>query len=57
MLRGQVTLTAQDIALEVTVRDEGVGFNVEAHSPRQNRFFALTTPSGGRRISQLLSPS
>jgi signal transduction histidine kinase len=25
----EVTLTAQDIALEVTVRDDGVGFNVE----------------------------
>ena len=25
----EVTLTAQDVALEVTVRDDGVGFNVE----------------------------
>jgi signal transduction histidine kinase len=27
--RVEVTLTAQDVALEVTVRDDGVGFNVE----------------------------
>jgi signal transduction histidine kinase len=25
----EVTLTAQDVALEVTVKDDGVGFNVE----------------------------
>jgi len=25
----EVTLTAQDVALEVTIRDDGVGFNVE----------------------------